>query len=380
MPVVPKNPFRVALPAYGPYFTGRARERDTAVAALEAREPVLVWGPARTGTSSLARVAAETVRAAGGVVLMVELSTITAVTEAADRVLAAVSREGAWRGRLSSWAESLAPQVVLGWESPDRPRLSVSGAAWPRSLEGEKGLLRGVLSRLGEAGAGVGEGEGSGPVVVLDGFDRLLELGGEGMAVLLRDAMSAGGVAWVCAGSREGRIRPMLEPGGVFHAFFRTVRVAPLDASRLADWIDERMRGSGVASDGVGAAVVARVGPRTQDVVQVARAMWFRGVLRGRALASEVEDAVLDVVREQSGALRRTWSDLTPAQQRVLRAVAAGAEQLFSAETRGRFRLGPASSVGTAVESLVSRRVLERGDDGVAFDSPFFRTWVQLET
>lgn len=376
MPVVPKNPFRVAWPARGPNFTGREAELGAVVAAMEAGAPVLASGPARMGTSSLVGVAAETVATAGGVVLTVDLETVTGLAEAADRVLAALSGVAAWRGRLSEWASSLAPQVVLGWSSPDRPRLSVSGEAWPRGPEGEKALLLGVLRRLGvEAGGG-----GVRSVVVLDGLGRLLELGSGGVAVPLRDVMGAGGVSWVCAGSSESRILPMLQSGGVLDGFFEAVRVGPIESERLAGWLDDRMRGSGVASDGVGAAVVSRAGPRTQDVVQVARALWFRGVLRGRALASEVEAAVVDVVREQDDALRRTWSDLTPVQQRVLRAVAAGAQQLFGAETRARFRLGPASSVGTAVDALVSRRVLERGGDGVVFDSPFFRAWVQLET
>ncbi|MEJ2677962.1 MAG: hypothetical protein P8174_02680, partial [Gemmatimonadota bacterium] len=196
--------------------------------------------------------------------------------------------------------------------------------------------------------------------------------------VLVREVMADGGVAWVCAGAKREVLEPLQAPGGVLHGFFETVRVGPVEAAELAGWIDGRMRGSGVASDGVGAAVAARAGPRTQDVVQVARALWFRGVLRGRVLASEVEDAVLDVVREQDAALRRTWSDLTPMQQRVLRAVAADATRLFGADTRARFRLGPASSVGTAVSALVRRGVLHRGGDGVAFDDPFFRTWVQV--
>lgn len=341
-------------------------------AAMRSGAPLLVWGPGRVGTSSLVGVAAEAV-AGGGVVLWVDLAAITGVAEAADAVLAAVSREAGWRADLSAWAAALAPQVVLGWEGPTRPRLSVSGEAWPRSLDGEKALLRGVLKQLGARGV-----EGNVPIVVLDGMGRLLEVGGEGVAVLVREVMAGGGVVWVCAGARQDVLEPLQARGGVFHGFFETVRVGPVEAAELAGWIDARMRGSGVASDGVGAAVVARAGPRTQDVVQVARALWFRGVLRGRVLASEVEDAVLDVVREQDAALRRTWSGLTPVQQRVLRAVASGAGQLFGAETRARFRLGPASSVGTAVAALVSRGVLGRGGDGVAYDDPFFCTWVQV--
>ena len=79
------------------------------------------------------------------------------------------------------------------------------------------------------------------------------------------------------------------------------------------------------------------------------------------------------------GSLRRTWEDVTAAQQRVLRALAGGAVQLHSAETRERHALGPSSSVTTALDALVNRGILARSGGTFVFENPFFRHWILRE-
>jgi hypothetical protein len=121
------------------------------------------------------------------------------------------------------------------------------------------------------------------------------------------------------------------------------------------------------------------VGPRTQDIVQAARLLWFRCAAEGRAGAGSVEAAIAEIVAQDDPAIRRTYDELTPLQQRVLRAVAAGAAEPLSQATRHRFALGPASSTATAIGSLVSRAILVRAEDGVEFDNPYFRKWARRE-
>jgi hypothetical protein len=92
-----------------------------------------------------------------------------------------------------------------------------------------------------------------------------------------------------------------------------------------------------------------------------------------------VEEAVLDVVREEDPIIRATWLDLTHHQQNVLRAVASGVDQLFATATRDRFGLPTSSTVATAVDALEARAILYRDDRAITFDSPFFRIWVERE-
>jgi uncharacterized protein len=368
-----RNPFRTAEHVRGAFFTDRAREVDVVVRALRDRGRLLVWGPRRMGKSSVIGVAAERVRAAGGVVLHADLSTASSLVEVAERLLSAVSAVSPWHDRLVDWARSLGPVVTLGFDPTGAPRLGIGLESRPRGGEGERALVERVLDRV-EA---VAARESSPVAVVLDEFQRLSELDGEAAEWLLRNRMQENRrTAYVCAGSKEGLIRELLQPKRAFYKFFEQLYVGPMDPSHLARWIDDRLTGAGVAAHGVGEALIERVGPRTQDVVQAARTLWFQAALPGRADADAAVAAIAEIVRNDDTALRRTWEDLTPLQQRVLRAVAAGAPELHSQATRHRFDLGASSSVTTALDSLIARAILSREQGEVAFENPFFREWV----
>jgi uncharacterized protein len=371
------NPFRTAEHVVGSYFTDRAEEVGVVVRGMAGRGRLLVYGPRRMGKSSILAVSAGRVRADGGVVIHADLATSASLVEVADRLLAAVSAVEPWHGRLVDWARSLSPVVTLGFDEVGSPRLGVGLAARPRGGEAERGLLERVLDRV-EA---VASRESAPVVVVLDEFQRLSELGGEAAEWLLRNRMQENrGTSFVCAGSKEALIQAMLRPKRAFYAFFEQLHVGPMDAGHLGRWIDERLAGAGVRASGVGAALVARVGPRTQDVVQAARTLWFQAALSGRADGEAVEAAIAEIVRNDDTGLRRTWEDLTPLQQRLLRAVAASAPELHGQETRQRFELGPSSSVTTALDALTGRSILVRDGGPAQFENPFFREWVRRET
>jgi len=369
------NPFRIGEHVRGAWFTDRAAEVATVTNAMRHRGRLLVQGARRMGKSTVIGVAAERLRHDGAIVLDTDLAAITTVAEAADRLLAAVSRQAAWQDRLLTWVQSLAPTVVLSADATGQPRLSLGVEARRPRAEGEREAIARVLDRIDE----MASSHAQPVVVVLDEFQRLSELGGEAAEWLLRNRMQEHRhTAYVCAGSKEGLIREMLQRGRAFYGFFEQLHVGPIDPAHLASWIEDRMRGSGVKpAPGVGARIVEEAGPRTQDILHAARMLWFRTVPSGAASHEDVSAAIEDIVAGDEASLRRTWDDLTAVQQRLLRAVAAGAEQIHSTDTREQFRLGASSSVAAALDALVARGVLER--EPVRFENPFFRVWIERQ-
>jgi hypothetical protein len=371
-----ENPFRIGQHVRGEFFTDRADEVQVVLRAMRDRGRLLVWGPRRMGKSTVIGVSTDRVRRDGGIVLTVDLSTVTSLTEAADRLLAAVSREERWQDRLLSLVRSLAPIVTLGADPEGRPRLAIGLEVRKRAADQERGLLSQVLDRVHGLAA-----EHDRPVVfVLDEVQQLGQIGGDAAEWLLRGRMQEHRhTAYVCAGSKESLVREMLQPKRAFYSFFELLHVGPIDRQHLGRWIDERMSGTGVKARDVGQRIVVSVGPRTQDVMLTARTLWFRTASRGRADPADVKAAMDEIVTAEDPALRRTWEDLTPLQQRVLKAVAGDAQGLHSEDARSRFELGPSSSVTTAITALTDRSILERRDRAISFDSPFFRRWVERE-
>jgi hypothetical protein len=103
-------------------------------------------------------------------------------------------------------------------------------------------------------------------------------------------------------------------------------------------------------------------------------------VAGGGIPADAAAEAITEIVDQEDPALRRTWEDLTPLQQRVLQALAAGEEGVHAQAVRTRYELGSSSSVGTALDALVSRSILVRMGSRPTFDNPYFREWVRRAT
>jgi AAA+ ATPase superfamily predicted ATPase len=371
---VKTNPFRVGEHVRGTFFTDRAEEVRVVLRAMRERGRLLVWGPRRMGKSTLIGVAAERLRRDGGIVVGVDLATITSLTDAADRLLAGVSRQAEWHDRLLAWVKSLGPTVVLTADPQGRPQLSVGLEARPRRIESERVLLERVLDQI-EATAAA---QKLPVVVILDEFQRLAELDGESAEWLVRNRMQEHrSTAYVCAGSKESLVSELLQPQRAFFQFFELLHVGAMGREHLARWIDHRFESTGIEASGVGAAIVEATGSRTQDIILTARTLWFRAALGGRALPADVPAAIGEIVMGEDAALLRTWEQLSAVQQKVLKAVAAGTRHLHSAETREQFQLGPSSSVTAALEALVDRSILARENGEAVFESPFFRLWVE---
>lgn len=371
-----ENPFRIGGHVSGAFFTDRAEEIERILRAMREPTRLLVFGPRRMGKSSAIGVAAERARSEGVLVVQADLSTASGLVDVANRLLHSLSAERP-RERLAAFASGVAPHVVLTFDDVSgAPRLVLGAERRRAPVDQQRRSLEEVIEGL----AVEARSRESRVVLVLDEFQAVRRFGGEAAEWHLRDLVQRHGeMSFVCAGSEVSVVQDLLEPDRAFHRMFELLHVGPMDSEHLASWIDSRLGGAGVAADGVGRVIIEAVGPRTQDILQVARHVYARCLGRGAAVAGDVVEAVADVVREEDPVIRATWQGLTAHQQNVLRAVASGVEQVFSAAARDRFGLPTSSTVAVAVDALASRGLLSRDDGGIRFDNPFIRRWVELE-
>jgi uncharacterized protein len=373
-----ENPFRIGSQVTGEFFTDRAPEVKRIAAALREPTRLIVFGPRRIGKSSAIGVATNRVRKDGTLVVRADLSTASGLVDVANRLLHSLSTQRL-RDRLAEFASSIAPSVSLTFDGVTGvPRIVFGTEQRTLSEERQRRSLEQVIEGLA---AQVGKGERH-VAIVLDEFQAIRRFGGEAAEWHLRDLIQRHGqLSFVCAGSEVSLIQSMLGPERAFFRMFEMLHMGPVEPEHLSRWIDSRLEGAGVKSSKIGAAIVGRIGPRTQDVLQVARHVYARGIASGVAGEESVEAAVVDVVREEDTVIRSIWLNLTTQQQNVLRAVASGSAQIFSAAARERFGLPSSSSVSAAVDALEARGILARDSEtaAVAFDSPFVRVWVERE-
>jgi uncharacterized protein len=385
VPSAPANPFRVSGVVDDEYFTDRTRELARLRAALaDPGGKLLVYGPRRMGkTSALARAVRQTnaARAPKGgqraYAALADLSTASTLADVANRVLEAVAGTlgRTWRTIASDLAAALNVAVKL---APD-PATGLSVPSLELSLrradaETQRATFARVLDTIERLAADRGVTIG----LALDEFQEITRFGGEDAEWHLRGVVQHHRhVAYVFAGSRVHLIRRMLAPSRAFFELCDVLPFGPIEAGHLAAWIERRLRDAGVGAAGIGARVVEVAGPRTRDVVQLARATFDRAARAGVARAADVDAAFQELVETRDDEYRAFWGGLTPAQQNVLRAVAVQPTGLTQTETIARFGLPTSGGVVKALERFVDEGRLVRDEAGAyTFDSPYLRAWV----
>lgn len=375
------NPFRIGGTITGEYFTDRERELRTITATLsEPQAKLIVYGPRRMGKSSALEVAKAVVEGQGIPVVFVDVSTASGEADVAARLMrSAITALGRhWQDTVKQFARGLSARLSVSVDPTTQlPTIGIEPTIREASDEEQRARLGEVLETLEGLAA-----KRSGPVgVVLDEFQDIHKFGGEKAEWHLRGVIQRHKhLSYVLAGSRESLITAMVsDRNRAFYDLADRLHIGPIDGTHMAFWIDERFAGAGVEPRGCGSVIVRMAGSRTRDRVRLARATYAIAHEKGRITSEDVVHGLDSIVEEQAAEYFAVWRRLTPTQQNVLRAVAAGAGSLFSNEIRERFALGKASATtAKAVARLVDLEHLSRDEDReeYVFDSPFLGRWV----
>jgi hypothetical protein len=375
------NPFRIGGIVTGAHFTDRAVERRRIVRALTTPQAhLLLFGARRMGKTSTLTVVQEELAAKGHHVVMADLSTASTLADVTNRVLHSAARAlgRSWHDALGSVLQRLTVKVGVVPDPTSGVLLpSVDVSVREADLETQRSSLGGALEALEQLAASRRAHVG----VVLDEFQEIHRFGGEQAEAHLRAIIQRHRhVTYVLAGSDERLIRAMTGPRRPLYKLLEPLEFGPMDEDHLATWLDARMKAAGVSASGIGAAIVRLAGPRTRDVVQLARATFEAARGGGRATDATVDEGFRQTVLAEDTPIRAHWETLSPLQQNVLRAVAARSTGLTTRETRRRYTLGETGTATKAVLTLAGRGILVKTGPQYRYDSPFMRGWVIANT
>ena len=376
-----ENPFRIEGVVRPPHFADRESELARLGRAL--RSPgakLLVYGPRRMGKTSAIVVAKERYEEEGGAAVLADFSTASSVADLSRRLLSAAGRAlgRRWRDLPTELVRRL--DVSLGLQMDPRtgtPVPTLDTELRRRPVDEQYETLGGLLDALEE----MAESRDEALAVVLDEFQEIHRFGGEDAEWRLRGILQHHThTSYVLAGSKASLIRRMVDRDRAFYKLADLMAFGPIAPDVLAGWIDRRFAEAGRPRPGVGACCVRAAGPRTRDVVQLARRSFDRASGGGGEEDPEalVRPAFREIVEEEDDLARALWEQLTANQQNVLRAVAAAGEGLTARATLDAFGLPASGSVSNLVAGFVEDGYLVKIDlpPGYDFDSPFLRGWV----
>lgn len=383
-----KNPFVIGHPAGGANLADRVPEVQRITKALaDPSGRLLLYGDRRLGKSSIIGEAAAQARAAKTPVIIVDLAKVTSVEGAAKAILEGLSTElgRRWKDIATSLVARFRSSRVQVGAQPDLvgglPTMTFSVTP-SEEAEKEPGTLLvetldAVEKEMTSRGGSVG--------LALDEFQRLAQWVPQ-LDWLLKGLFDHHrSVAYVLAGSQRSLIDAMIankQEGGLFK-MVDVLPLGPIPPDLFAPWISERAMSTGVTFDArVARALIAVAGPRTRDVVQLARRLWDVTHVSQRATITDVAVAMDDLVREQSAHHQGTWDRLnSDTHRRSLTLIAANpAIELTASSTLRRYRLGAKTTVDRTLKALIRAEhvVALAGAHGI--DDPFFRRWIEVNT
>lgn len=362
------QPFTTQQVVRGAEFTDREVEVGRVLAAMRDRGRLVLYGERRMGKSSVIAHARERFEGDGGLVIAVDAWTLDDLGELNRAMLRSLPRRWLVGERAQRLLHALRSLVSLSVDDAGRPVLGLSGTAREPADPAALGrILRGIDALAAEEARPV--------AVVIDEFQRLPELH-EGAGGVLRGAVQeTGHVGYVFAGSIVGLVMELLGPKGPFHAIDR-LEVGPIDADHLIEWMAHRFEANGVrASESVIGSLYERSGPVTEYILRLAKVAFRRG-LEGGALTSSLVDRAFDeVVADYEGSFELIWDGLSRGKRQVLRAVAAGEQQLTARDVMDRYDLASSSAASYAINQLRYDGLLAPGKPFRVSD-PFFAAWV----
>jgi hypothetical protein len=385
------NPFRIHGVVEDKYFTDREKEVDRIRKTLiEPASKLLVYGPRRMGKTSALVKAIKLVNDSGHFAFLADLSTASTIADMGNRILSAASKVigKKWREFVPNILSKLNFSISIKHDSTTGiiiPSLDVNLRG--KSTEDQQKTLNSILDAINETANERKISIG----IALDEFQELHKFGGQSAEWNLRGAIQRhSNVGYVLAGSREHIIERMINSDGALYKLVDKLSFGPIEREHLSAWIDKRMTACGVASKNLGKQIVEMTGPRTRDIVQVARKCFDLALAVKSAAEDDVIKAFDDIVEEEHDLLHSQWESLTVHKQNVLRAVAAGKTGLTTKETLSQFSLAPSGTVTNAASSLVKTGFLVQINaysgkklntpSGYDFDSPFFKRWVIKNT
>jgi uncharacterized protein len=379
MTQLPHNPFVFGEIVDDANFVNRDEELRQLVRDLADGQKVFLLSPRRFGKSSLVSMTLLKLRKRHIRTVSLTVSSYSSYAQFLEKFAEKVLRAAGPWNRVKDWVTRFGRQV--------KPELNYNLATGEVSVALGRGsgfdpspIAPDIFALPGE----LTKNGGFRMAICLDEFQQINEFNGGSVENALRNQVQEQReVGYVFAGSQPALMDEMLSSKRPFH------KAGPrmfLDKIAPEDWKDFilghfRKRGR-TLEDSALKTLLDAADLIPYDVQRIAHELWDYAELRDkrRLDTADVQLVIGALISGQSTYYELLWEQFSARQRATLQALAhRGAGTIYSENVREEFRLGPASTVQKALQSLDSKDVIDRYKGDYFFLDPLFPQWVRLK-
>jgi hypothetical protein len=371
-------------------------DRDTETAQVERTirdgSKLFLIGPRRFGKSSILRAASERLAAKGAIVIRVDADPISSLNELVENIVALSASH--LRGKVHQVIDDLGK-----FFSRLRPeaKFDINEREWNVTLgvrtddEGARGIQNLVDALNGLEKLALAQPVSKPVGLVIDEFQRVVELGGQRAEAQLRSAIQQHSrVGYVFAGSNTRLLTAMtMNHDRPFYRLGTVMTVGAVPRQDFAAFITKSLRKSGfrVADPTVVNSLLTLAEDVPYNVQSLANSCWnellsTRGAGQPTLTADVLQKSLIRAVMELDPIYTGTWTKLTSIQQNALRAVIREKGKGMSSAPVVRTIGAASSTVHRSLEALRNQNILrDEPADGkiqLRFDDPFFAHWIRM--
>jgi hypothetical protein len=361
-------------------FVNRTDELNQLIRDLGDGQKVFLLSPRRFGKSSLVALALLKLKKRHIHTVNLTVSSYSSYAQFLEKFAEKVLRAaGPWE-RVKDWATRFARQV--------KPDVNINMSTGEISLSLGKGagfdpspIAPDVFALPGE----LTKNAGFRMAICLDEFQQISQFNGGSVENAIRNQVQEQReVGYVFAGSQPSLMEEMLSAKRPFHKAGPQMFLDKIPAKDWKDSITRHFRKRGRTLDDPGLeTLLASADLIPYDVQRIAHELWDYAELKDKRQldVSDVNSVIESLVTSQSTYYELLWEQLSARQRAALQAIAyRGASEIYSQGVREEFRLGPASSVQKALQSLDSRDILDRYKGSYFFLDPLFPSWIRTKS
>jgi len=374
---IPENPFVFGEIVEEPYFVDRTTELQQLVRDLADGQKVFLLSPRRFGKSSLVAMTMLKLRKRQIHTVSLTVSSYASYAQFLEKFAEKILRAaGPWE-RVKDWVtrfgRSVKPDINYNMSTGE---VSVSlgrGAAFdPTPIAPDVFAMPGELAR----------NAGFRMAICLDEFQQISEFNNGSVENALRNQVQEQReVGYVFAGSQPSLMKEMLSSRRPFHKAGPQMFLDKIPAAAWKDFIAHQFgkRGRKLDEEAMNT-VLSTADLIPYDVQRIAHELWDYAELRDKRdiAAADVHAVIEKLISGQSTWYEVLWEQLSAGQRAALQALSErGSSDLYGQAVREEFRLGPASTVQRALQSLDSKDILDRYHDRYFFLDPLFPYWIR---